>query len=377
MAFNIRNFDAIAASLIASVSTSTVKATDFNVGSVLRTVLEAVALVVEDLNINTWQGLLDAIETAVYKGFDFSRLQPSKASGIVEFTTNIPAVAPIVIPQGTLVKVPGTNKEYVTLAEGQIEIAATTVSLRVEASVEGSVSNTTPNTVTELVAPLTGIDSIANPAAFSSGRDLETPLERRDRFRRFIVSLARSHVEGIEFAARTAVILDANGIVIESVTDAFVFELFSVNDTAPAGYFDVFIFNGQGNTSAELVAEAQKIIDGFDDPTLGRVAGFRAAGDVASVKAAEEIVIDVDADIILEDNFSFSELEQSIIDAIGVVFENSKIAQDILLNDIICAIKGVPGVFDVVMNDPTANVVIAFNQVGILGTITLTEVVLP
>lgn len=376
MSFNIRNFDAIAASLIASVSTSTVKATDFNVGSVVRTILEAVAIVVEDLNINTWQGLLDAIETAVYKGFDFKRLQPSKASGIVEFSSDIPVVAAVVIPQGTLVKVPGTNKEYVTLLEGQIDIGQTSVSIRVEATVEGSISNTTPNSVTELVAPLTGVDSITNPAAFRSGRDLETPLERRDRFRRFIVSLARSHREGIEFAARSAVILDPNGIVIESVTDAFVFEIFLVDNTAPAGYFDVYIFNGQGGTSVELVAEAQKIIDGFEDPLLGRVAGFRAAGAVASVKAAEEITIDVDAGIIVEEAFSFAELEASIEVAIVAVFEGSKISQDILLNDIICAIKNVSGVFDVVMNAPIANVPIDFNEVGILGTITLAEVIL-
>ena len=252
MSFNIRNFDAITASLIATVSSTTTKTTDFNVGSVTRTLLEAVAIVMEDLNINTWQGLLDAIETAVYKGFDFKRLQPTKSSGVVRFISDVPAVAAIVIPVGTLVKVPGTSKEYVTTITGQIDIGETETSIRVEATVEGSVSNTTPNTITELVAPLTGVDSITNNAAFSSGRDLETTLERRDRFRRFIVSLARSHREGIEFAARSAVILDANDIVIESVTDVFVFELFEVNPTAPAGYFDVFIHSG-ADTSAEIV----------------------------------------------------------------------------------------------------------------------------
>lgn len=374
MSFNIRNFDAITASLIASVSSGTVKTTDFNVGSVVRTMLEAVALTMEDLNINTWQGLLDAIETAVYKGFDFKRLQPTKASGVVRFISDTAVLSTVAIAQGTLVKVPGTTKEYVTTIAGQIDVGETETSIRVEATVEGSESNTTPDSITELVAPLTGVDSITNNAAFRSGRDLETPLERRDRFRRFIVSLARSHREGIEFAARSAVILDANGIVIESVTDVFVFELFTVNPTAPAGYFDVFIFNGQGDTSVELVAEAQKIIDGFEDPTLGRVAGFRAAGDVASVKAAEEIIIDVDADIIISEGFSFAELEASIVDSIVVIFESSKIAQDFLVNDIICSIKAVSGVFDVIMNTPTANVEIAFNQVGILGTITLTEV---
>lgn len=375
MPFNIRNFDAISASLISSMSTSTEKTTDFNVGSVVRTMLEAVALVLEDLNINMWQGLLDAIEAAVYKGFDFKRLQPTKASGVVIFTTNTTAIAIIFIPQGTQVEVPGTTKVYVTLVDGQIEIGQTQVSIRVEAEQEGSISNTTPNSITEIVAPITGIDSVTNPAAFRSGRDLETSLERRDRFRRFIVSLARSHREGIEFAARTAVIKDASDIVIESVIDSFVVELFLSNPTAPAGYFDVIIFSGP-NTSAEIVTEAQKIIDGFDDPLLGRVAGFRAAGDVACVKAAAEIVVNVDADITIASGFTFTELQASIEEAITAVFGTSKIAQNVLLNDIICAIKNIDGVFDVTMNDPTANVVIAFNQVGILGTITLTDVTL-
>lgn len=373
MSFQLRDFNALTAAMINKITNTTTRTTDFNVGSVLRTLLESVAIVLEDLYINIWEGLLDAIETAVYKGFDFKRLQPTKASGIETFTSNIPAVADIIIPQGTLLRVPGTTKEYVTVSAGQIDLGQTQAFIRIESTTTGVVSNTIPDSVTELVSAITGIDDVTNQAAFRSGRDLETQLERRDRFRRFISSLARSNREGIEFAARSAVVLDPNGIVVESVTDASVFEAFIDDPTAPAGYFEVFIFNGQGGTTVEIVAEAQKIIDGFFDSFGQRVPGYKAAGVVATVKFAEEITVDVDADIILETNFSLAELQPTIEDAITSVFENSKIGQDILINDIICAIKEVDGVRDVIMNDPTTNVVIAFNEVGILGTITLAE----
>ncbi len=374
MAFNLRNFNAITGSLINRVTSTTTRTTDFNVGSVLRTILEAVAIVLEDLYINIWQGLLDAIETAVYKGFDFKRLQPTAASGIETFTTSVAAVAAIVIPQGTLLRVPGTTKEYTTTVVGQIDIGQTEAFIRIQATVTGTISNTIPSSVTELDASISGISSVTNESAFRSGSDLETQLERRDRFRRFIVSLARSNKEGVEFAARSAVIEDSNGIVIESVTDALVYEEFLTDATAPAGFFEVFIYNGQGGTTAELVAEAQKIIDGFTDDSGEKIAGYRAAGVLATVKFAEEITVNVDADVSFETNFSLSELQDTIEDAITTVFESSSIGDSVLINDIICAIKNVAGVFDVTMNSPTANVTVLFNQVGILGTITLTEV---
>ena len=127
MAFQIKNANSITSSMIAFISAVTNKITDFNVGSVSRTMLEATSIELEEIYIRMWEGLTEAIDTAVFKTFDFPRLAAAKSSGPLTFTRTLPAVSDITISAGTLVKVPSEDKNYtltatVTLLTGQTEI---------------------------------------------------------------------------------------------------------------------------------------------------------------------------------------------------------------------------------------------------------------
>ena len=91
----------ITADLIEWVRGGTDKLTDFNVGSVVRTLLEAHADELDDYYQAIYYGLLKAIPTAIYIGFGFDVQPATAASGYVVFTRLGELGLPLDIPAGT------------------------------------------------------------------------------------------------------------------------------------------------------------------------------------------------------------------------------------------------------------------------------------
>lgn len=103
MAFQIKKFDSIIASMVNWLSSATNKITDFNVGSVARTMLEAVAIELEELYYQLLKAVEEAIEEAIYRTFNFPRNPSERATGNVTFYRQLGSDQPISVPQSTLV----------------------------------------------------------------------------------------------------------------------------------------------------------------------------------------------------------------------------------------------------------------------------------
>ena len=118
MAFFIKDANSITASLIQSVSQSSIALTDFNVGSVVRTMLEAFAQELDEFYLMMFRGILEGIDSSVYNSFDFPALPAIAASGNVVITLNVTGTSPavpmvptsnITIPQGFRFSIPSTS----------------------------------------------------------------------------------------------------------------------------------------------------------------------------------------------------------------------------------------------------------------------------
>lgn len=103
MSFQIKKFSSIVASMINWMSGATTKVTDFNQGSVIRTILEAVAMELEELYYQLLQATQEAIEEAIYRTFNFPRNPSEKATGMIRFTRMTGSEEAISILSGTLV----------------------------------------------------------------------------------------------------------------------------------------------------------------------------------------------------------------------------------------------------------------------------------
>ncbi len=116
MSFQVKKFNSLIASMINWMSGATTRVTDYNKGSVVRTILEAVAMEMEELYYQLLQATQEAIEEAIYRTFSFPRNPPEKATGTVRFTRLTGTEVIVSIPSGTLI---ATNTSPPILYETQ------------------------------------------------------------------------------------------------------------------------------------------------------------------------------------------------------------------------------------------------------------------
>jgi hypothetical protein len=77
VAFRTKDFLSIVGGMINWMRGATDKVTDYRIGSVTRTMLEAPAIEIDELYQNMLRGLVDGIPVAIYQGFGFERLPAS------------------------------------------------------------------------------------------------------------------------------------------------------------------------------------------------------------------------------------------------------------------------------------------------------------
>jgi uncharacterized phage protein gp47/JayE len=369
MAFQIKNFVSIVAGAINRMRATTTKISDYNVGSVARSLIEAPAIEIESLYLQMLNGLIESIPVAVYRSFNFDRLPASAAYTVVTFTASpSPAPAAIPIPAGTRVRIPGSTVTYTTDAAVSIAQGGTTAAVRVTAQQAGQVGNTLAGTITDVVDSVPGV-TVTNLDPVVSGRDEETDDQRYLRFQDFIRSIARSHIDGIRFAALSAVVTDGAGNVTEHVQQAIVYEPFITDNTQPLGYVNVWIWNGVDTASAALVLEAQKIIDGYQDASGQRVIGYKAAGVVVAVAAVTATNVNVTLTVTPEAGYAFADLKAPVEAAIRDYIFALPIGDDLLKNELIRVAMSVPGVYDIAISAPAGDTAAAINVKLLPGTI--------
>lgn len=284
MPFQIKDFLSIVAGMVNHMRATSPAITDFNVGSVARTMIEAPAVEIDELYQQYLAGLVEAIPTAIYRSFDFPLLPAVPASGLVRFTAAAGHPG-LTVPIGTRVA-SDSNIEYQTVEAAVIPVGQTTVEVLVSASTAGLAGNALPGAVAHMVSAVDGVVSVTNPAALANGRGEETEAERKLRFAEFIRSLARGTVGSLVYAAKLGVVTDASGTTtVERV------QRVGVEETA--GYVQLYIHNGAGATSAQLVKAVADIVEGYEDAAGNLVPGYRPAGMRVDVVAMVEIAVNV------------------------------------------------------------------------------------
>lgn len=336
------------------------KLTDFNIGSVSRTLMESSAIEIEEFYQRMFAGILEAIPTAIYRGFDFALVEPTVARGVVHVNFGVPIEEPFTIPAGTIFK--SSGGAYYSLQDVEVTLGMTTVAVLVEAAQTGVSGN----------AAYGAIDTVANfdlPVGASllndlitSGNDGETEEERKARFAHFIQTLQRGTNGAVEYAARLAEVHSADGLLAEYVS--------RVGFNEVPGTMDVYIYGGAGHASAALVAEAQKIIDGYWDAQAQTfVPGYRPVGIRVRVFAMEELPVDAAFTVEMFSGVALTDdIKAQIMSALS--FQIAAIMPTFVLyvENLDNAVLAVPGV-KAVRNNLTANITCPYNVALVKGNI--------
>lgn len=360
--FQIKDFASITASMLNWMRATQTKITDFNVGSVARTLVESPAVEIEELYQQYFIGLREAIPVALFRAFDFNRLPESLAIGTVTVTQETARTDELPIPAGTIF-LTADGREYASTQNVTWLIGTTFVQIQVQASLPGALGNTSAGTITQSSFFGNGV-AISN-LPITTGRDEETDDERKNRFADFILSLSRGTLAAIKFAAASAVVKSELGEIIEYVARMGVEE--------EIGHVDIHIYGSGGIASDALVTEAQKLIDGYELEDGTKIPGYRSAGIRVTVKKMAERAIDVTLNISMFPGYSLTpDLSNAIKARIEEEFGSVDSGGTLYMSSLTDAAISVTGVKDAFVSN-AANVFCESDEVLILGAFTLND----
>lgn len=369
MPFQLKDFPSIAASMINHARATQSKLTDFNVGSVARTIFEAPAIEIEELYQQMFIGLKEGIPVATYNSFGFEKRAPEPAVGVIRFVADDPAHAGVEIGEGVRATSANGDLQFRTTTASSIPVHAQYIDVPAVCETPGQAGNVPPGTITVMQDAVAGVASVTNPAWFFGGREIESDGEQKARFAAFVAALPRGTKAAIEYGAKMAAVADQSGLVTEAVRHVFIDEPYLADPLAPVGLVDCFIHNGSGGTSPALVAETKKIIDGYRKADGTPVPGWKAAGVIVNVYAAQEVVVAVDGALSVSKYAVTATAAAQAEAAIAAYFDGLKIGAPVYASEIIAAVMNVDGVVNFQMTSPAADVVVARHQKAMLGAV--------
>lgn len=270
----------VATDAIALMAAQSNVPTDYNIGSAVRTMLEAQGSVVEIQAVSDQALAYQALLYGAMSLFGVAQAQAQTATGVVTFATSLPLASAavstqaVLVPSGTLVQTAG-GTQFATLQAATLASGTTSVDIGVAASVAGSAGNVAASAITG--TPLTSIGyplNVVNAVATAGGNDAGTQSLALAQFTARAASLGLSSPVAVANAP-VGVVATGTG---ETVAFAACFEPWlaagSGIGSGTAG-FTVYIDNGTGGASASLVTAVQAWLTGS---AVSGQSGFRPAG---------------------------------------------------------------------------------------------------
>ncbi|EJG5414280.1 baseplate J/gp47 family protein [Salmonella enterica] len=272
--FQLKNFVSIAASMLNYVRSTTGKVTDLQPGSVTRTLLEAPAAEIEELYVQVFNGIREAIPVAVYNSIKFDKLPPQYASGRVTVIAGTAPTQAQIYPKGTRF-LSRDGRIYESVGDVDWPAGAISMQFPVLSQAAGQGQNLAQGEINSAPAFDPDKYSFSN-TDFTGGSDIESDSQRDIRFAEYISALSRGTEAALIYGAKTARILDGAGNIVEAV------ERVSLKVTS--GSVQVNIWGTNGAPSLALLTRATEIEIGYQDPATNiTTPGFAAAGIRCSV----------------------------------------------------------------------------------------------
>jgi uncharacterized phage protein gp47/JayE len=370
MGLRIRVFEEIVGAAISAIGERT-GLTNFNVGSVVRTLTEVFSEVVGELYAFAGEALKQAfIQTASGSYLEMraaERLVEKKGAvatrGNVVFERAVPGTTNIVIPQHTVVSTrrdqAGLEYRYVTDVEAILPAGDMNVLVAVTAEHAGRSYNVVPGSITEIRTHINGIGSVRNEPEWLTveGADAETDTSLRQR-----ALLAWEELT----LGSTARAYRSWALSVPGVASVW------VDDTLPRGdgTVDVYILGQGGVPSQALIDAVQAVVDERRPITAD-----------ALVRAPEAVTVDLEITLTPRTGFDVETIEASIREAISAYFGSTTgsipvrplgVGTDVMVSQIIAVALSVHGIWNVQVVSPGADIPIDSYQMAQLGNLTIT-----
>lgn len=276
--FRFKNQTDVLSSMIDTFMATNDSINDFTVGSVSRSLLESVSIEMEQLYYLTLENRQKMIDTAVPEAFGFEKKDATYAYGTVTIKFTVPQSVDTYIPQGARFysSNPNYSQVYRTASAYSIPRGSSIYQLPVYCTEKGSVGNI-PSGVIDSCYDISGIASVTNLEAFNTGKDEESTVEMKERFRRMIASLEHGTRNSLEYAIND----------IDEVGSCYVYEAYN-------GVVIIYVGDDNGDLSDELLQKVKEVA------SLYKPAGIRVLiRPIHKTYVNLDIMVEVGSDLLL------------------------------------------------------------------------------
>jgi uncharacterized phage protein gp47/JayE len=259
------SFTQLVQNFTAAVQAAATQLVDFSVGSINLAYAQASAavalwlqgLALTVLGLTRFATSFGSDADSWGADFGFDRLGATFATTPSQTFTRANTSVQATITVGTLINTADGTQQFEVVADATqtaynaaanayiIPIGTATITATVEAMTAGTGGNVQANTITQLVAPIAGVDSTTNAAAIANALNAESDPAYKARFPLFLAGLQSGDVAAIEYAITTV----QQGIQYLYVDSA----LYPNAAGTTAGAFYVIVDNGSGSPPTSLL----------------------------------------------------------------------------------------------------------------------------
>ena len=337
--------------------------TDFNEGSEIRNLLEAIAVVIYWLLEDADESSKTAfVSTAEGELLDMHGANPSiqlpreigtEASGYVTFSIPEATTEDIVIPEGTTVVCEETGNDYYTESEIIIGVGETEAIVSVICATEGEDGNVGTNEITLIDDEYLNMPelTVTNEEPLTGGTDYEEDEEYRERLLAFI---RRDDFGSLPYYQNLA----------ESVE----------------GVHDVLFVDDTDNVDPKFTKKI--IVNGTEKPTSSNILAnvleeFTIPSNIIvshnfSVEAPDYVLVDLSVDLTVEELLDENELRQIFVDIFngganvyGFEFDGLSIGETLFASNVLSTFDFYPGLINMSINRIVGNETVPLSNISV------------
>lgn len=347
MALKIKSMYTILNDLINWTTARTNKLTDFNVGSGIRTLYEAVSVQLEEFYFRMKQNALYAITNSIYTSFSFERKVAGYASGNVTVSFRNIIASSFTIPAGTIFS---TSDVYGYIYFESIEDTYVTPGListvvKVQCKEAGTIGNVPQGAISIMMPTNSIVRYVYNESAFTNGQDAETAAEHKQRFQQYINTLSKATSKAILYGT----------LEVEGVTGAWV-------DDNYIGYVIVYAHNSDG-----------ELPDTLRTTILNHLVDYRAGGIEVEVLPIVKMEINATIQVMLENDYDTEVYNTTIKNSVTAFLNDYTVGDSFHVADVVHFIRS--SYEDVVINvllPGSKDIQLQKNQLVRPGSLTVT-----
>lgn len=356
------------------------KVTDFNEGSEIRNLLEAIAVdmyvLMEEENQLTAMGFVHTAEGefldmhGANPFINLPREEGCESSGFVIFSTDEPVLSETIIPEGTIVINSETGLEYSTLNDAIISVNEDNVTVAVECLTTGSDGNCNVGEIDIISDSLADVPTltVTNEDNITGGADYEEDEEYRERLLNYI---RKDDFGSLNYYNKL-------GADVDGVHDLTLIDDDAEKEEGETVYTKIVLVNGDVKpTPADVLADVLEAYTDINNIVIGHIFNVgRPNYVVVDLTLDLTVSVEISAELI---NTSLSEIFDggSSISA-GFEFEGLFMGQDLtgeMLKSNLVLLDGVESVkvYETGQSAELDIIEVDDNEVCALGTVTINQ----